>query len=197
LRCKHQHAHFIPLSLDSRALRRIDHVLVYAPMGFGPLAERGLRRLRKTWAKGMDDIAVTLIGIGKKAAFRTLSGEPVLELGSGTIWGSRTPFIPPRFLKSRGRDSLEAQVRTELLRHGLPDVIAAPAIALPTDADNAGRQAISFRRFARTRQGNGGTPPAGVFHITLTFGHRVEGPICLGWGSHFGLGLFVPMHGGL
>jgi len=35
--------HFIPLSLDVQNPSRIDHVLVYAPMGFGPLAEGGLR----------------------------------------------------------------------------------------------------------------------------------------------------------
>jgi CRISPR-associated protein Csb2 len=192
LRCKHQHAHFIPLSLDSQVPGRIDHVLVYAPMGFGPLAERGLRRLRRTWAKGMDDIAVTLIGIGKRGTFRSLGGEPVPELGSGTIWVSRTPFIPPRFFKPRGRDSLEGQVRAELQRRGLPDVSVDPAVAVPTDENAAGRQALWFRRFARTRQGNGGTPPAGLFHLTLTFDHLVEGPLCLGWGSHYGLGLFVP-----
>ncbi|MBX5495651.1 MAG: type I-U CRISPR-associated protein Cas5/Cas6 [Bryobacteraceae bacterium] len=196
LRCKHQHAHFIPLSLDSQAPRRIDHVLVYAPMGFGPLAERGLRRLRRTWAKGMDDIAVTLIGIGKRGAFRSLGGKPVPELGSSTTWVSRTPFIPPRFLKPRGKDSIEGQVRAELLRRELPDLAVPPVIAAPTNDNVAGRQARWFRRFVRTRQGNGGTPPGGLFHLTLTFDRPVEGPLCLGWGSHFGLGLFVPANEG-
>jgi CRISPR-associated protein Csb2 len=192
LRCKHRHAHFIPLSLDSRSPRRIDHVLVYAPMGFGPLAERGLRRLRRTWAKGTDDIAVTLIGIGKREAFREVGDDAIPELGSGATWVSRTPFIPPRFLKSSGRDSIEGQVRAELQRRGLPDMAVAPTIAMPADENEAGRHAQWFRRFARTRQGNGQTPPAGMFHVTLTLDRTIEGPICLGWGSHFGLGLFVP-----
>ena len=68
-------------------------------------------------------------------------------------------------------------------------------IATPADENEAGRRAEWFRRFARTRQGKVGTPPAGVFHLTLTFDRLVEGPICLGWGSHFGLGLFVPADG--
>ena len=42
----------------------------------------------------------------------------------------------------------------------------------------------------------GETPPAGPFHITLTFDRSVDGPICLGWGSHFGFGLFVPADDG-
>ena len=196
LRCKHRHAHFIPLSLDSGSPKRIDHVLVYAPMGFGPLAERGLRRLRKTWAKGMEDIAVTLVGIGKREAFRKVGDDAIPELGLGKVWVSRTPFIPPRFLKSRGRDSLEGQLRAELQRRGLLDIAEAPAVAVPTDESVAGRQAQWFRHFVRTRQGKGGTPPAGLFHVTLTLDCAVEGPICLGWGSHFGLGLFVPTNNG-
>ena len=196
LRCKHRHAHFIPLSLESGSPRRIDHVLVYAPMGFGPLAERGLRRLRTTWAKGMDDIAVTLIGIGKREAFREVGDDAIPELGSGTTWVSRTPFIPSHFLKSRGKDSFQGQVRAELQRRGLPDFAVAPTVAKPTDESDPGRRAQWFRHFARSRQGKFGTPPAGLFHVTLTLYRSVDGPICLGWGSHFGLGLFVPSDGG-
>jgi len=192
LRSKHRHAHFIPLSLDGHEPRRIDHVLVYAPMGFGSPAERALRRLRKTWAKGMADIAVTLVGIGKRIAFRTVGGEFVPELGLGTTWVSQTPFIPPRFLKAHGKDSIEGQVRAELERRGFPDLASPPMIALPTDENEAGRRARWFRRFAKTHQGNVGTPPAGPLHLSLTLVRAVEGPICLGWGCHFGLGLFVP-----
>lgn len=192
LRCMHRHAHFIPLSLNARDPKRIDHVLVYAPMGFGPLAESGLRRLRKTGAKGMDDIAVTLIGTGKRESFRRVGVDEIPELRSGTTWVSRTPFIPPRFLKSRGRDSILEQVRAELQRRGLPDLAIAPTIAAPTDGTEAGRRAQWFRHFARARQGKAGVPPAGLFHLTLTLDRSVDGPICLGWGSHFGLGLFIP-----
>lgn len=196
LRRKHGHAHFIPLSLDSQAPRRIDHVLVYAPMGFGPLAERGLRSLRKTWAKGIDDIAVTLIGIGKRHSFRIVGGAPIPELGSGRAWVSQTPFIPPRFLKSAGKDSLQGQIHAELERRGLPDLAAPPMIARPGDRGQDGRRALWFRLFARTRRDKTDTPPPGVFHISLTLERSVEGPICLGWGSHFGLGLFAPANAG-
>ncbi len=197
LRCEHRHAHFIPLSLDNHDPKRIDHVLVFAPMGFGPSADRALRRLRRTWAKGMSDIAVTLIGVGKLSEFRSVSRDPVPELGRSRIWVSRTPFIPPRFLKARGNNSIEGQVRAELRSRALPDLVAPPVVAIPSEQNPSGRQALWFRRFARTRQGSGGTPPAGVFHLTLTFDSPVDGPLCLGWGAHFGLGLFVPAGGEL
>jgi CRISPR-associated protein Csb2 len=197
LRNGHRHAHFIPLSLDPRNRGRIDHVLVHASMGLGSAAQRALRRLRKTWAKGIDDLAVTLVGIGSLSSFRTVAGAPLPELGRSTTWESRTPFIPPRFLKPRGKDSLDGQVRAELRDRGLPDLVAPPAVTAPTDQDDAGLQARWFRHFVRTRQNSRAPgPPPGLFRLTLTFRTPVEGPLCVGWGCHFGLGLFVPYEGG-
>ncbi len=192
LQAEHRHAHYIPLSLDKRNRGRIDHVLVYAPMGFGQAAQRALRRLRKTWAKGTDDITVTLVGMGELTSFRAIGGFSPRELGRSTTWESRTPFIPPRFLKSRGKDSLDGQVRAELRRRHLPDLITSPVVTQPANEGEAGLQARWFRHFVRTRQNSGapGAPP-GLFRLTLTFGTPVEGPLCLGWGCHYGLGLFV------
>ncbi len=193
LQADHRHAHFIPLCLDARNRGRIDHVFVYARMGFGPLAQRALRRLRKTWAKGIDDIAVTLLGIGSRESFLEVGGNAIPEFSSSATWASQTPFIPPRFLKRNGKDSLEGQVRAELRRRGLSDLAAAPMVTLPTDENEAGRQARWFRHFTRTRRegGKSGAPP-GLVHLTLTLEKPIEGPLCLGWGCHFGLGSFVP-----
>ena len=45
----------------------------------------------------------------------------------------------------------------------------------------------------RTRhEGRKPGPPPGLFHLTLTLQSAVSGPLCLGWGCHFGLGLYVP-----
>jgi CRISPR-associated protein Csb2 len=193
LRGEHRHAHFVPLSIDARNRGRIDHVLVHAPMGFGPAAQRALRRLTRTWAKGVDDIAVTLVGMGGISSFRRIAGAPLPELGRSTTWESRTPFIPPRFLKPRGTDSLDGQVRAELRHRRLPGLVSAPMVTPPTDQDEAGLLARWFRHFARTRQSSHTPgPPPGLFSLTLTFERPIEGPLCLGWGCHFGLGLFVP-----
>jgi CRISPR-associated protein Csb2 len=193
LRDGHRHAHFIPLSIEARNSGRIDYVLVHAPMGFGRAAQRTLRRLRRTWAKGIDDISVTLVGIGRLSSFRVVGGRPLPELGRSATWESRTPFIPPRFLKPRGKDSLDGQVRAELRQRNLPDLIIAPAVTLPTDAGEGGLQARQFRHFVRTRKNSTAPgPPPGLFRLSLTFERPVDGPLCLGWGCHFGLGLFAP-----
>ena len=195
LRQEHRHAHFLPLSLDTRNRGRIDHVFVHAPMGFGPLAQRALHRLRKTYAKGIADISVTLLGIGSREAFREAGGNVIPELASSATWVSRTPFIPPRFLKPNGKDSLEGQVRAELRQRGLADLVTAPVVTLPADGSEAERHARWFRHFARRRHDDGKPgPPPGLFHLTLTFESSVDGPLCLGWGCHFGLGSFVQLH---
>lgn len=191
LRQAHRHAHFIPLALDSRNQGRIDHVLVYAAMGLGPLAQHALRRLRKTWAKGLDDLAVTLIGIGERTSFRRVGDAEISSLASSTKWVSHTPFLPCRFLKPHGKDSLDGQVRAELSRRGLPSLASPAVIADPTGDSAASRDARQFRHVILARRGKPGAPP-GVFHLTLTLERPVDGPLCLGWSSHFGLGLFVP-----
>lgn len=192
LQHEHRHAHFIPLTLDARNRGRIDHVFVYAPMGFGLLAQRALRRLRKTWAKGTDDIAVTLLGLGNRESFREVGGNAIPELAISASWVSRTPFTPPRYLKPRGKDSLEGQVRAELRRRGHPDLATAPVVSSPTGGDAVRPELRSFRHFVRTRRGRDReVPPPGLFHLTLTLEEPIAGPLTLGWGSHFGLGLFA------
>jgi CRISPR-associated protein Csb2 len=87
-------------------------------------------------------------------------------------------------------------VRTELRHRGLPDLVDVPVVTLPTDQDEAGLQARWFRHFVRTRQNSRAPgPPPGLFRLTLTFEKAVEGPLCLGWGCHFGLGLFAAREG--
>lgn len=197
LRSGHKHAHFIPLSLDGHTPPRIDHVLVHAPMGLGAVAEKALRSIRRSWAKGFDEVVVTLIAIGRKEAFQMVGGQQIRELSSGDTWVSRTPFVPPRHLKPHGKDSLKGQVCAELERRGLPRLAAPPVVASPTLDSEYGRDALWFRRFALNRQGQEALPPPCFFHLTLRLERPIEGPLCLGWGSHFGLGSFVPLESSL
>jgi CRISPR-associated protein Csb2 len=160
-------------------------------MGFGEAAQGALRSLRKTWSKGIDEVAVTLIGLGPRGSFRRVGGEAIPELADSTIWASWTPFVPPRHTKPRGRDSLENQVRAELERRGLPGLVYL-RISLPTRDESGTGSAPRFRHFMRTRQGKALQAPPGLYRVVLTLEARIAGPLCLGWGSHFGLGLFRP-----
>jgi len=204
----HQHAHYLPLDLDNDG--RLDHVLIHAAMGLDANAQRAITRLRRTWTKGDDrDIFVTCAGFGDLALFRkqlrTSHGQEVdvLPQTPATVWETVTPYVPARHLKPRNeRYTLADDVRRELT--------ARPAI-IPTDrvdsvkiellgqpgpdgkVNSDDRAKLSnLLTFVRTRQ-NGHPQPAQpiAFGLRLTFAAPVSGPLTLGYGSHFGLGLFA------
>jgi hypothetical protein len=65
-----------------------------------------LGRVRKMY-RGTDlpDLFVTLVGLGKREDFEAT----VPEVRAARVWRSVTPFVPPRFLKERGTNSLFGQ----------------------------------------------------------------------------------------
>jgi CRISPR-associated protein Csb2 len=173
----HRHAALLPLTLGRRA-GRLDHVLVYAPMGLDADAVAALGAVRKTYAKDLPALLVTLAGLGTAADFEKL----VPHARRTRRWVSVTPFVPPRHPKRKGRDSLEGQVQAELASRGLP-----PAKVQVED----GRP--EFRGFRRARRDPARLPPVRlVVKVRLEFEDPVRGPLVLGYGAHFGLGVFTP-----
>ncbi|MBX3199289.1 MAG: type I-U CRISPR-associated protein Cas5/Cas6 [Labilithrix sp.] len=189
----HRHAHLLPLSLACRP-DRFDHVLVHAPMGLDDASREALGAIRKTYAKGLPDIFVTLAGLGTREDF----DNQVSEVRRAPVWRSRTPFSPPRFLKRTGKNSLRGQIERELDERGLRGLIQV-AIELdderfvPLEAFEPGmRPSLRFRHFRLDR--NDHAPPTrGGYSLELRFDSPVRGPIALGYGCHFGLGLFAPL----
>lgn len=186
----HRHVHILPVDLDRDG--RLDHVIVHAPMGLGPAAQRAVRELRRTWTKGgSGDLQVALAGQGNLDDLRGLP-QPLdrgiadllgAEAGS-RIWTSATPFVPPRYLKPRGKNTLEGQVLAELEVRGLP---AAKVELLPWDESN-----LKLRHAVRVRSRGGRAPPLDIgFAVKIVFEAPVRGPLAIGYGSHFGLGMFV------
>jgi len=116
-----------------------------------------------------------------------------------------------RFLKAKGRDTLLQQVQRELAFRDLPlarDVeieidgdrwvstakvlTGRRASGLAVDVDGVPeRPSARFRRFLRERAER--RPPVAFgLSLRLVFDEPVQGPISLGYGSHFGLGVFEP-----
>jgi CRISPR-associated protein Csb2 len=188
----HAHAHFLPLDLDGDQF--LDHILIYAPAKLCGTAQRAVRSLRRTWTKGgVGDLQVALVGHGRLNDLRKLPpplGETLLSfLGpsrGARSWISSTPFVPPRFLKRRGRNSLPGQIQDELASRGLPS--ADSIEVLPWDETS---NTLRLRRFVRVRQQGGSPPPMDLaFALRLRLQTPIQGPLTLGYGSHFGLGLF-------
>jgi CRISPR-associated protein Csb2 len=191
----HAHAFFLPEDADDDGL--IDHLIVYCRTGFSDEARRRLDRLTRLWLshgraneeseRGRKEWRVALEDIAEPEAFSSS-----LLLGSSRVWISATPYLKNRFDKRRPTDfeALLDTYRKQLAfewKQRFPN-IPPPAVEPLTDSDGTPR---STRAFTRTRAGRGGRQPdtSGGF-FRLTFEQNVEGPIALGWGAHFGLGLF-------
>ncbi len=187
----HLHSHVLPLDLDDDG--HLDHILVWAPMGLDDKAQKAVRAVRRTYSKrGADHLHVAVVGVGSLADLQGLPGRAgayirrVLGSGGGkSAWSSLTPFVPPRHLKRSGRNALAGQVAAECASRGLPPPLEVTWI--PWQSDDSRR----FRHWIRRRR-NGPQPAVDVgIALRVRLSSSVSGPLCLGYGSHFGLGLLV------
>ena len=204
LQDSHQHAHINPLDLDGD--RHIDHILIWAPKGLGPSAQSVVRTVRSVYTKGRDEpLRLAVAAVGDLRDLSKLS-EPYgqraasLVLESST-WQSHTPFVPPRYIKRHGKNTLEGQIRSELISRGFPEPVDVHVLAPPTyyginthsKSDSIGQSVQDwsiFRHFKIERKHRPQPPIVCGFALRLVFADPVAGPIALGYGSHFGLGLF-------
>ncbi len=191
----HRHAFYVPMDEDGDG--RLDHLTVYArgdvspdgrDQGFAEAELRALaafRRLRQPGGK--PDLRLVLLGIG---GCEDLANTPLF--GPAHRWRSCTPFIPPRHQKTRGRkrETPAEQLCDELRRRGFPEPIAVREIPR-CELDGRSIRWIEFRRERVFGSGSRGQGLGYGFEIEFR-GH-VSGPTCLGYGCHFGLGLFIPV----
>jgi CRISPR-associated protein Csb2 len=185
---RHEHAHTIPVDLDGDG--HIDHIIIYASMGLGDAAQRAIRTLRRTWTKGgVGDLQLAVVGGGDLEMLRKLPHplhlriEEILGSQNGAcVWKSWTPFVPPRFLKERGKNTLEGQVQAELTSRGLP---------MAERVETAVNLTQLLRHFVRKRNHGGTHPKIDMgFGLRLFFKEPIHGPLLLGYACHYGLGMF-------
>jgi CRISPR-associated protein Csb2 len=185
----HRHAMYLSSSDDpmNSSRRLIDHLIIAARAGFEEEDIVALQRLRRLWGRGGHDLELILIGVGKAADFggEALPRAPVLA--SSRVWESATPFVPvryPKVVRGISTDTIEQQ-----LRRGCEQFLGETPIEISPFRDRG-----FWARFRRRRKDGGGRRgPDLAFGARLTFEHPVSGPIALGYGAHFGLGLFVPV----
>lgn len=196
-----RHAFIIPETYGDQG--RISHISVYAPMGFDDVARRALETLRKVWSKGGYAQQLVLIGIGRPEDFagvNTTSGQCPL-FATSTAWVSRTPFVPTRHPKTTrgGAPKFDAEKRQiGSPEHDLCRLLSeaghpAPSRVEPIPATRLGGKDVSWLEFRTVRKGGGGARTASRgFGFRIEFPSAVTGPIAVGYGAHFGLGVFVP-----
>jgi CRISPR-associated protein Csb2 len=193
----HRHAFYLPSDEDGDG--HIDHLTVYArgpvgldgqDLGFAEAELRALDRFRRLrQVGGKPDLQLVLLGVGK--------GEDWLAapcLGRSQYWRSATPFIPPRHQKPRGRkqETPVEQLRDELQRRGFP----TPVMIDESPRCEVDGRSIRWIEFRRERLFGAGSRGQGSgYGFDLEFAEPVAGPLCFGYGCHFGLGMFFPVEG--
>ncbi|MBI2704375.1 MAG: type I-U CRISPR-associated protein Cas5/Cas6 [Actinobacteria bacterium] len=110
--------------------------------------------------------------------------EIVPELARrSSVWESLTPFAPPRHCRPN-RDwyaFVPDEIQRELGFAGFPEAVSVSL--LPGDW-------LGYHRHRRREKLR--TDARRAIGASLVFAEPVQGPMCLGALSHFGLGLFVP-----
>jgi CRISPR-associated protein Csb2 len=195
----HGHAHFLPTA-EGADRQRITHLTVYAEDGFGPEEVAALTALRVVGIRaggGREiELRVQMVGLGMRKLFQ----DQVGWLGPAAVWESLTPFVAHRHLKRRGAkkdtphlvgldsraEFAELAVRELIARRQLGILVGVQRLDfLPCRA-----RAAEFERRRARAEDDGYHRPFGAFR--LTFSSPIEGPLCLGYGCHYGLGLFGP-----
>jgi CRISPR-associated protein Csb2 len=195
---RHLHAFWLPEDADHDGL--IDHVVVVARHGFDQDAREKLSVLTHLWIehgapdddgeRGRKEWRLALEGFGKPQDF---VGQCSL-LRSARSWRSITPYMRPRFGPATPEET-EAQIRRELEVRGFtsPSNLEVGSLERPQIELASGKQAHAVR-FRRTRSRSGLAQPDTLgCSVRIDFDPEIEGPLALGFGAHFGLGLFVPV----
>lgn len=206
----HSHAFWLPEDADSDGL--IDHVSVFIASGMDENIRAMLERITRLWLAPKyraEDVAVddasalewqlALEGFGQASDF----ADGTQIFGAAATWKSLTPFLASGYLKynrNKVNDheqrirAYATEIRRLLKRRGtdtqfgfeVADISVRELIESSIGGIN--RRAIHFHRF-RSR-GRENQPDAAGALLEITFPAIVEGPLAIGYASHFGLGLF-------
>ena len=190
----HQHAFWLPEDADGDGW--IDHVSVFIRDGMSPQVQARLDRITRLWLppkQRSDEVdaepgavrewRLALEGFGRPADF----ADGARIFGTSTRWRSVTPFLASGHLKASG---YEREVRRLLKRRGLPAADVEVTELKTIDVGGAPRRAIHFHRFrSRSREAQ---PDAAGALLRIVFPNAVQGPLAIGYASHFGLGLSIP-----
>lgn len=193
----HQHTHIF-CELGERR-DSIGYITLYAPMGFDHDAQEVIEDVQRKalWGHGGHAIELILLGFGNVNTFDI----PIFR--KAKRWISLTPFVPTRHAKhyADGRPKLDedgwpigspAQDLRRLLKNDrgiIPKSISQPSSSITVRRERTLRT-LQFQ--TERNHGNGKRGHQSGVGLSIEFEENVQGPLALGYGSHFSLGLFVP-----
>jgi len=194
----HQHTHIFCELGEKRD--SLGFITLFAPMGFNTEAQEVIENVQRKalWGHGGHDLDLILLGFGETDTF------DIPLFTKSRLWTSLTPFVSTRHAKhyADGRPKLDAegwpigspaQDLRRLIQQELsltPKAISQPAHSI-TVRPNRTLRVLQFQTQRFHGEGRHGHQAAAAF--TIEFEEPVQGPLAFGYGSHFGLGLFVPV----
>jgi CRISPR-associated protein Csb2 len=206
-----QHVYFLP-ECDPHGY--VTHMVLHAPGGFDEAACRAFGKLRKVWGMEGFDVKIVLLATGQPEDFFIAS--PYFH--KSKTWISVTPFVPVRHPKATRSgiakiDAAKSNLQTgspphdcwrllELLSSELGLAAKFPianVLLVDHQASKGTRIKVGLRDipcldFQRNRRTGAGTRAGNRgYSLRLEFRQEVALPFGLGYGAHFGLGLFAPV----
>ena len=185
---RHRHAFYLPWDSPIFGRRdgdgRIDRLIFHLPDGMDQDTRQIAVRLNRLWSRDGDEWQIVLENIGEAKT----GGDLLAKVSE---WESVTPYLHPWHMK-RGFD-VDAQIRRECAMRGMPEPVELtqlPAVKVGAQL----RQSFYFRRFRE--KPNLEQPDRQGSFWRIRFAQPVDGPMSLGFGCHFGLGLFRPIISG-
>lgn len=199
----HRHVHVVPEALGRHG--HITHITLYAPMGFDDTAREAIHNVQKLWdAKLDEDVGLVLLGLGEPEDFAGSNRQAghAVALHESKTWISRTPFVPTRHAKYNNDGSKKLDEDGFWIggpRHDLKRILLDNDYPEPTRIEQLektilGNKSTQWLEF-RTNRGKGGGDRSTHrgFGFEIEFSEPVTGPLCAGYGAHYGLGQFDPI----
>ncbi len=189
----HSHAFWLPEDADGDGW--IDHVSVFVASGMSDDIRTELDGITRLWLPRKQRLEeageehgsakewrLALEGFGKPADF----ADGARIFATSRRWCSVTPFLSAGYLKSSG---YAGEVRRLLRRRGMDATGVEVEVLESITVGGTERRNIHYHRF-RSRGREVQRDAAGAL-LDIVFPVPHEGPLAIGFGSHFGLGLFA------
>lgn len=197
----HAHAYYLP-ETDEKGL--VKFFSVYAKAGFGNEELKALHKVQKLWDYDERELQLVLVAHGIESDFVPKNQADESNVSYFTEckkWQSITPFIPVRHPKSKNNgtpilDQNNEQIGSPIhdLRRLLKLNFADPNSILELKRPTGFNRNITWLDYQRIRKRGGGTHAGSSgYGFEIVFNQPISGPIAVGYGAHFGLGLFRPI----
>ena len=181
-RSGHRHLFYLPEDADGDG--RIDHLIIHGRLGLSPSAICAVAAIALRLDPQSGPLHLAGLRLGRGA-----SGEAAGGLGGpARCWVSASPYFMPWHVK-KGHGCAQ-QVHKECRVRGLPAPEVVTFGVLPCNGRRY--RPADFDHVRHTDEGIRAAPDRYGQFLRLEFLEAVSGPLALGFGCHYGLGLFRP-----